>query len=102
MVLSQEQIDEHEFDVPDLLDTIRAAWAERDAYKKAKQENDERFQTERDEARRALNAERQLMFAEYDRLQAKLDAANEQVGYYRAQLSDPVVRDVLRRKELGR
>ena len=39
------------------------AEAERDAYKKAKAENDERFMRERDEAR-----------AERDALQAKLDA----------------------------
>lgn len=54
--------------VPSLCETIRAAW------------------TERDEAQRALNAERTLMLAKYDEQQAKLDAAHEQIGAYRAQV----------------
>jgi len=80
MTLSPKQLDEHDFDVPDLLDTIRAAWKDLD---------DLRSQYET-----ALLIERKLMLAKYDELQARLDAANQQ-------LSDPVVSRILRRKELG-
>lgn len=38
-------------DVPDLVALVRHLLAERDAYKRAKAENDQRFMLERDEAR---------------------------------------------------
>lgn len=55
-------------DVPDLCAYVRELEHERDAYKKAKAENDERFMNERDQA----VAERDAALKEIDSLRAKL------------------------------
>ena len=59
-------------DVPALLAEVERLRAERDAYRKAKQENDERFVVERDEARAERDAAREAL-ARVEALADELD-----------------------------